>query len=232
MSRNKASAFTLVELLVVVGIIALLISILLPALNRARQAAIQTQCANTLRMIGFATASYASDTQGQLPLSISSAPILNQAWIFALSKYLSFAEVESGATPDAWITPDSAFMRMYYRCNATADNRPRYGGSWPAEFVVDYGMNAYINYLAQPQYSTKLTKIRTPAEKLLYADGGGTMAVENGGFSEGYPYGDRNWVNRRHPGLKANVCFADGHVTAVDGSEIPITKTRVWAIDE
>lgn len=63
-------AFTLVELLVVIGIIALLVGILLPALNRARQQAAVTQCLSNVRQLAVAVANYVSDNKGTLPEAI------------------------------------------------------------------------------------------------------------------------------------------------------------------
>lgn len=65
-NRTKAG-FTLVELLVVIGIIAILISLMLPSISRAKAKANQTSCLNNMRQLTLAATMYASDHDEELP---------------------------------------------------------------------------------------------------------------------------------------------------------------------
>ena len=107
--RSK-SAFTLVELLVVIGIIALLIAILLPALNKAREQSRTTTCMSNLRQIGIVHANYVADHRGYvIPCDIGDwntppgangySTLENWTTILVTMRYLPYPPTVRGSPP-------------------------------------------------------------------------------------------------------------------------------------
>jgi general secretion pathway protein G len=84
----RRCGFTLIELLVVIAIIAILASLLLPALASAKAKSRQAKCQSNLRQLGMALVMYADDHEGWLPLTTHGATDTNRSWVFTLRPYL------------------------------------------------------------------------------------------------------------------------------------------------
>ena len=100
--------FTLVELLVVIGIIALLIAILLPALNRAREAAKQVQCLSNMRQIAVATIQFTNENGGWMPSHAGGAVLIPTGSTPGSTKSANATEAANNVAYD-WI----AWQREY-----------------------------------------------------------------------------------------------------------------------
>jgi prepilin-type N-terminal cleavage/methylation domain-containing protein len=91
MRTRRVRGFTLVELLVVIAIIGVLVALLLPAIQAAREAARRTQCSNQLRQIGLATLSYHDATGGLPPVRVADG---QQTWLMLILDYMEAARVK------------------------------------------------------------------------------------------------------------------------------------------
>jgi prepilin-type N-terminal cleavage/methylation domain-containing protein len=115
-SRKPAQAFTLVELLVVIAIAAVLLALLLPAVQRARQSAARSECANNLKQLGIAFSNFET-AAGHLPYSTTDSPFgstggASSTWPGALRPFLE--QDNNGNTGSQWNGDDGAASQINY----------------------------------------------------------------------------------------------------------------------
>ena len=100
--RQGRNAFTLIELLVVIAIIAILAALLLPALAKAKEKALRTQCLSNLRQIAQATYNYATSSDDNLPELVGGA-----AWTWDLPVPAADAMLDAGMTKATFFCPST-----------------------------------------------------------------------------------------------------------------------------
>lgn len=124
-SRHPA-AFTLVELLVVVSIIAVLIGLLLPAVQASRAAARRTQCASNLRQVGLAMGQFCDAHRGQFPdTSHNQSGDVEQSWIYTVAPFMESVDAIR-ICPDDRKAADRLDQKLTsYVMNAYLTDEPR-----------------------------------------------------------------------------------------------------------
>lgn len=165
-TTSRARGFTLVELLVVIGIIALLIGILLPVLGRARESARQVKCLSQMRQVGLQMIEYVNSNKGHFPPMWASAPVFSSSvW----NNWISL--VITPKTYNEWgsqISPTFGKGYQYYRC-------PSYTSDTPNEqvertYVINVSEAGSDPYPWQGLPGMKITQVKNSAKKAMIFD--------------------------------------------------------------
>ena len=219
--RCRRRGFTLIELLVVITIIAILASMLLPALQGAKRKAQQITCVSQVKQINIALTFYQNDFNDYYIIhsGIVPPPSSNALWYIWLTSY----GYMPGNIRDVWFCPSHDLAQLWGDNSlniAWYNGYYSYGISVPA-VAVDYDLPG------NPATRARVTDIGNPAETIIVVDSAGRMVdyigwlpAYLGRYSANGTYTPNVGVAwPRHDG-QCNTLWGDGHVTSVRAGNV------------
>lgn len=225
-------AFTLIEVLVVVSIIALLVAILLPSLAGARKQANTTVCGANLRSIGQGILIYIDDHKGVLPSYTQESRVDPTVSVFQNNQFYLYGDYVNGSGADKGRRPVNKYIHGksgVYHCPLDAQN-PVYAAAIGHEYKDTYQRwgNSYPYnvalgsvYYSGPGYGLEANCLPVLYQKRIEQIRGASRIVMAGDITSVYP---QHWTynktapwyasffthDRKKP--KCNLLFMDGHV--------------------
>jgi prepilin-type N-terminal cleavage/methylation domain-containing protein/prepilin-type processing-associated H-X9-DG protein len=199
---RASRAFTLIELLMVIAVIAILTALLLSALHRVRGASQATTCRNNLRQWGTATQLYAADHDDFLPPEGKSAPLESdlanpgyRAWYIQIPEQMNQPRYRDMPWRTNWIIhPENSI----WICPA---NPRRCNASSKTNNLFHYCLNDHVDGTGINNHPLQMANIRRPSQVVWLFDNGGLAAVAQ-----------QNNVHSNLHNKGAQFVFVDGHV--------------------
>jgi len=204
---GNIALFTIIELLVVISIIAILASVLLPALQKAKMTGNKIKCTSNLKQIFTATSLYLNDNGGYLPVKEAAGD--NKYWSVKLGGYLQADDV----------------YKIQKRFLCPSVKIPLVPADWNQ---IDYAYNYYFMYYPDfnpPPFGKYYGKFRS--SQIKFSE---TMYCMDGARLTGHQYifeghvSDPTYYSKIFFHLNnANACFMDGHITEKKRNDIPVS---------
>jgi prepilin-type N-terminal cleavage/methylation domain-containing protein/prepilin-type processing-associated H-X9-DG protein len=230
--KLRRSGFTLVELLVVIGIIAVLIGMLLPALSRAREASRRAECLSNLRQVGVAFRFYALDNRDQVPLGYRAGNMQFNSMVFSMTskRFVLFGWLYNAGlmkTPKAFFCPSENDPKSLF-------NTPQ--NPWPPgdpsfQVYAGYGCRPEIELPDDPLPTAVMPRLNKFKNKAVMADLTAVVTrVETRhrvGINVLYGDGSAKWMERKPFDADLRWCIAIAPTT--DPGRYNTNQTRIWA---
>lgn len=202
----NARKFTILELLIVIGIIAILAGVLLPALNSARRKAKDMSCVSNMKQIGIALNGYADDWASYTPLAEDdgNSPTPYYKWQDKLANYIA---------ADFRVRWNGDYVRLaVFRCPSQIPEAQRL-------FAKNYGMNGYLRQIPKAFF----LRVKRPSERMMVSDidrtGNMPVIYEKVNITA-------DLITQRHlDGLGINLIYGDLHVASLRMSRIPASAS-------
>lgn len=223
MRIRTQNAFTLIELLVVVAIIAILASLLLPALASAKEKSRTVKCMSNARQTGLAALMYASENSDYIPIHPSQGN-----WLWDLNRLTADALTASGSKRAILYCPGLAAsvkdIDLFWENGGGNGNRRIIGYAWLGQ---RQGNSTGPGLLPPAQFVGKLTALTNASKAELMVDAVPSRGIgANPDFAQVpsnlVPFHRAGHMKKRLP-AGANILFADGHA-----EWRPFAKMKPW----